>query len=154
MAKILITGSADGLGQLAAAKLIDEGHEVYLHSRNKQRSIEARERTPGAAGVFSADLSDIHQTTALVQKLNDMGRFDAIIHNAGVNRVSPKLIFTVNTIAPYLLTALVNAPSRLVYLKAWLGAHKYGWGLSSGRPANRSGDAGLALCDNRSCSAC
>lgn len=32
MARIMITGSADGLGQLAARQLIDQGHEV-AHQR-------------------------------------------------------------------------------------------------------------------------
>ena len=37
MASILITGSADGLGQLAAKALVDQGHRVVLHARNAER---------------------------------------------------------------------------------------------------------------------
>jgi NAD(P)-dependent dehydrogenase (short-subunit alcohol dehydrogenase family) len=41
MARIFITGSADGLGQLAAKQLVSEGHKVVLHARNKTRGQEA-----------------------------------------------------------------------------------------------------------------
>lgn len=38
MARIFITGSAGGLGKLAANALIHLGHQVVLHARNHQRS--------------------------------------------------------------------------------------------------------------------
>jgi len=37
MARIFITGSADGLGQLAAKELIKLGHQVVLHARNIEK---------------------------------------------------------------------------------------------------------------------
>jgi NAD(P)-dependent dehydrogenase (short-subunit alcohol dehydrogenase family) len=37
MARIFITGSADGLGLLAAKALIAQGHKVVLHARNEKR---------------------------------------------------------------------------------------------------------------------
>lgn len=53
-----------------------------------------------------------------------MGHFDAIIHNAGVYQVSNRLIFAVNTLAPYLLTCLIQRPERLIYLSS--GMHLQG----------------------------
>ena len=47
-----------------------------------------------------------------------MGHFDVIIHNAGVYQVSSELIFAVNTLAPYILTALIERPKRLIYLSS------------------------------------
>ena len=41
MARIFITGSADGLGQLAAKSLIEHGHKVVLHARNAGRVRDA-----------------------------------------------------------------------------------------------------------------
>lgn len=124
MARILITGSADGLGQLAAQQLVSQGHEVVLHARNKDRALDAMEKTKGAAAVLVADLANIEETKKLAEQVNALGRFDAVIHNAGVYQRSPKEIFTVNTLAPYILTCLIQKPSRLIYLSS--GMHLQG----------------------------
>ena len=84
MSKIFITGSTDGLGQMAAALLVQQHHEVVLHARNTERGREASRRTPGASGVLTGDLSSISETKDLAFQLNKLGPFDAIIHNAGV----------------------------------------------------------------------
>src|SRR5512140_3858643 len=54
----------------------------------------------------------------MAEEANAMGRFNAIIHNAGVYQVPNKLIFAVNTLAPYLLTCLIQRPERLIYLSS------------------------------------
>jgi NAD(P)-dependent dehydrogenase (short-subunit alcohol dehydrogenase family) len=41
MAKIFITGSADGLGHMAAKLLVNQGHQVVLHARNAERGQQA-----------------------------------------------------------------------------------------------------------------
>ena len=88
MARIFITGSADGLGKLAAARLVAEGHRVVLHGRTAQRAAEAMAAVPGAESALAGDLSSMAQTRALADQVNAignvMGRFDAVIHNAGV----------------------------------------------------------------------
>lgn len=118
MARIFITGSADGLGQLAAILLIAEGHQVVLHARNEKRGREALDKVPGAETVAIADLSSIEETIQLAQKVNALGTFDAVIHNAGVYYAPPKELFAVNTLAPYILTCLINKPKRLIYLSS------------------------------------
>jgi NAD(P)-dependent dehydrogenase (short-subunit alcohol dehydrogenase family) len=62
MAKAFITGSADGLGQLAANALIAQGHQVVLHARNEKRGQDALNKAPGAADVVIADLTSIDET--------------------------------------------------------------------------------------------
>jgi len=124
MARIFITGSADGLGQLAAKALIAQGHQVVLHARNEKRGQEALYRVPGGEGVLTADLGSMDETKHLASKVNGLGKFDAVIHNAGVYDASPKEIFTVNTLAPYLLTCLIQRPKRLIYLSS--GMHLQG----------------------------
>ncbi len=84
MARIFITGSADGLGQLAAKALIAWGHRVVLHARNERRGREALDKVPGAESVVTADLGSIDETKQLASKVNALGEFDAVIHNAGV----------------------------------------------------------------------
>jgi len=118
MARIFITGSADGLGQLAAKALIVQGHQVVLHARNEKRAKEALEKTPGAEKVVTGDLGIIAETIQLAEKVNALGKFDAVIHNAGVYHASAKELFAVNTVAPYILTCLVQKPKRLIYLSS------------------------------------
>jgi NAD(P)-dependent dehydrogenase (short-subunit alcohol dehydrogenase family) len=125
MARILITGSADGLGQLAASALIAQGHEVVFHARNQKRAREALHKVPGAETVLTADLSNIEETKQLAAKVNALGNFDAVIHNAGVYQASAEEIFTVNTLAPYILTCLIEKPQRLIYLSS--GMHLDGY---------------------------
>ena len=124
MATIFITGSADGLGQLAAKALIAQGHKVVLHARNEKRGQEALDSVPGAESVVTADLASIDETKQLASKVNALGKFDAVIHNAGVYNASAEVIFAVNTLAPYILTCLIKRPKRLIYLSS--GMHLQG----------------------------
>jgi NAD(P)-dependent dehydrogenase (short-subunit alcohol dehydrogenase family) len=120
MARIFITGSADGLGYLSAKALVEQGHKVVLHARNTERGREALKKVPGAENVLTGDLSSIEETTRLADKINLLGSFDAVIHNAGVYRAPAKDIFNINTLAPYILTCLIQKPERLIYLSSGL----------------------------------
>lgn len=124
MARIFITGSADGLGQLAAKSLVEKGHQVVLHARNEERGRNAIEKVPDAENVLTGDISSIEETIKLADKVNALGAFDAVIHNAGVYHSSAKEIFNVNTLAPYVLTCLIQKPKRLIYLSS--GMHLQG----------------------------
>jgi NAD(P)-dependent dehydrogenase (short-subunit alcohol dehydrogenase family) len=118
MSKIFITGSADGLGHLAAKALIADGHQVVLHARSEKRGQEALAKAPGAENVVTGDLGSIEETKQLASKVNALGKFDAVIHNAGVYQATAREIFTVNTLAPYILTCLIRRPERLIYLSS------------------------------------
>jgi len=124
MARIFITGSAGGLGHLAAKMLVSQGHQVVLHARTVERGRMALSKIPKAEKVLIADLSSMEETKMLAEEVNALGSFDAIIHNAGVYRVSIREIFAVNTLAPYMLTALIHPPKRLIYLSS--GMHLQG----------------------------
>ena len=123
MARIFITGSADGLGHLSAKQLVKQGHQVVLHARNAERGRDALKRIAGAENVLTADLSSIEETKALAKQVNALGTFDAVIHNAGVYQTAAKLIFAVNTLAPYILTSLIQKPKRLIYLSSGMHLH-------------------------------
>ncbi len=127
MAQVFITGSSDGLGLMAGELLLREGHDVTLHARNEQRAADLRARVPGAAHVVVGDLASIEQMRAVAEQANAIGRFDAVIHNAGVGyRESRRIetvdglahVFAINVLAPYLLTASMARPDRLVYLSS------------------------------------
>jgi NAD(P)-dependent dehydrogenase (short-subunit alcohol dehydrogenase family) len=118
MARVFLTGSADGLGQLSARALIAQGHKVVLHARNEKRGREALDNVPGAETVVTADLSSLDETKQLASKVNALGKFDAVIHNAGVYQAPSEAILAVNTLAPFVLTCLVERPKRLIYLSS------------------------------------
>jgi NAD(P)-dependent dehydrogenase (short-subunit alcohol dehydrogenase family) len=133
MSKVLITGSADGLGREAAKQLVRGGHEVVLHARDETRAQQAMAEVPGAAAALPGDLSSISSTRALADQINAAGFFDAIIHNAGIGyREATRRetedglehVFQTNVLAPYLLTALADRPARLIYLSS--GLHRSG----------------------------
>jgi len=133
MARVFITGSSDGLGQMAAQLLIEQGHSVVLQARSEQRGNDALAAVPGAENVVIGDLTSIAQTRHVAEQVNRLGSFDAVIHNAGVGYREPRRIatedglphvFAVNTLAPYILTALIQKPKRLVYLSS--GLHQSG----------------------------
>jgi len=144
MAKIFITGSADGLGLMEARMLVSQGHEVVMHGRSDQRAKEALSKVPGALTALAGDLASIAETKSLADKVNDLGPFDAVIHNAGVyhvphsSRTIDRLpeIFAVNSLAPYILTCLIKKPKRLIYTSS--GLHRSGDGslkdLTRSRP--------------------
>jgi NAD(P)-dependent dehydrogenase (short-subunit alcohol dehydrogenase family) len=132
--RIFITGSTDGLGRTAAGVLMGEGHDVVLHARTRERVAALGDLGPGAAGVVIGDLSSVAETRELADQVNDIGRMDAVIHNAGIY-LEPSRSATaeghaktlaVNTLAPYLLTALIDRPDRLIYLSS--GMHHAGAG--------------------------
>src|SRR5512139_3294377 len=124
MARIFITGSADGLGQLSTKSLANQGHQVVLHARNPERGRYVKQKVPGAEHIIVGDLSDIDETRNVAHEANALGRFDAVIHNAGVYQAQVRDIFMVNTIAPYILTCLIQKPGRLIYLSS--GMHLQG----------------------------
>jgi NAD(P)-dependent dehydrogenase (short-subunit alcohol dehydrogenase family) len=132
VARILITGSADGLGQSAAQRLVQAGHHVVLHARNERRGSEAARATPGAETVLVGDLSTLEGMTSVARQANALGSLDAVIHNAAVGPRERRAetedglehVFAINTVAPYLLTARIAPPSRLVFLSS--GLHRSG----------------------------
>lgn len=134
MARVVITGSTDGLGRAAAQALIAQGHDVVFHARSRERAAALSELTARAAGVVVGDLRSALETRSIADQVNDIGRMDAVIHNAGIYRTPGReatpeghsSILAVNTLAPYLLTALIERPARLGYLSS--GLHRGGAG--------------------------
>ncbi len=126
MARVFITGSSDGLGKMAAELLIEQGHRVVLHARNQIRAKQTFDAVPGAEAIVTGDLSSIAETKEVASQVNALGAFDAVIHNAGVGYREPKRmtddglphVFAINTLAPYILTATIEMPKRLVYLSS------------------------------------
>jgi NAD(P)-dependent dehydrogenase (short-subunit alcohol dehydrogenase family) len=139
VARLFITGSAGGLGLNAARALLQQGHEVVLHARNEPRLADAGAVRDQALGTVVGNLADVAETVRVAEQADQYGPFDAVIHNAGV--YSGSQIFSVNTVAPYILTALMTRPRRVVYISS--GMHRSGtpdlqgidWTNAARRPA-------------------
>ncbi|GAB4016136.1 SDR family NAD(P)-dependent oxidoreductase [Spirosoma koreense] len=114
---------------MAARLLLEKGNHVVLHARNEQRAEVALKANPSAETALVADLVSIAQTKELARQVNQLGNFDAVIHNAAVGYREPRKIntpdglphvFAINSLAPYLLTSLIEKPKRLIYLSSGL----------------------------------
>jgi NAD(P)-dependent dehydrogenase (short-subunit alcohol dehydrogenase family) len=134
MACVFITGSTEGLGRAAAEALLDGGHRVVVHARTSERAAAVGNLVPKGANVVIGDLASAVETRSIAEQVNAIGRMDAIIHNAGIYRVPGRgatpeghaTVLAVNTLAPYMLTALIERPRRLIYLSS--GLHRGGEG--------------------------
>ena len=84
MSRIFISGSSTGLGLMAGELLVQQGHQVVLHARDAARAEDARLALPRAEGVVEGDLDTIEGAKAVAERINELGRFDAVIHNAAV----------------------------------------------------------------------
>jgi NAD(P)-dependent dehydrogenase (short-subunit alcohol dehydrogenase family) len=132
MARVFVTGSTDGLGLVAARLLVEQGHRVTLHARNDVRAANARRSLRQAEDVVVGDFASIAETRRVAEQVNALGRYDAVIHNAGVGYREARIetidglehLFVINVLAPYLLTALITRPDRLIYLSS--GMHMSG----------------------------
>ncbi|KAF8195932.1 hypothetical protein K438DRAFT_1826753 [Mycena galopus ATCC 62051] len=126
MAHFFITGSSDGIGLLTAQRLLSRGHSVVLHARSPARADETRAKCPKASAILVGDLTSLDETKALAAEANKLGPYEAVLHNAGVytgmERVPGKSglpsLFAVNTLAPYLLTCLMDKPKRLLFVSS------------------------------------
>jgi NAD(P)-dependent dehydrogenase (short-subunit alcohol dehydrogenase family) len=131
MARVFVTGSTDGIGRETARQLLAAGHDVVAHAKVAERADQVRAVLPDLAEVVVGDLASLEQTRNLAAAATAAGPFDAVIHNAGVGGGESEKVLTadgiertfqVNTVAPYVLTALMPRPSRLVYVASGLQA--------------------------------
>ena len=156
MAIVFITGSSDGLGRAAAQSLLDDGHQVVLHARSADRARTIGELASRAAGIVIGDLSSAREVRGIADQVNSIGRMDAVIHNAGVYTARSRGstgeghagTLAVNTLAPYMLSALIERPERLVYLSS--GLHRGGArSLDDLDWTKRPWDAGRAYAESK-----
>ena len=125
MARIFITGSHDGLGLMLGQLLAEEHHEVVLHARTDQRAVDTRRALPAAHDVLVADVSTLAGMRTVADAAAAHGRFDAVVHNVAIGYQEPRRretedglseLWAINVLAPYVLTALMERPARLIYL--------------------------------------
>lgn len=137
---ILITGSTDGIGELTAHKLAEQGARVLIHGRNQQKvdrvAEEIRNQTVSdKIETYLADFSALVNVREMTKKIrSDHNSLDVLINNAGigfgekreVSQDGYELRFAVNYLAPFLLTHLLlpslkKAPSSRIVNVASVG---------------------------------
>ena len=121
MARIFITGSAQGLGLMTGQLLAEGGHEVVLHARDAARAAATRAALPAVAGMVEGDVATLAGMRAVAAQVNAFGSFDAVIHNVAIGYREPRrditadglpALFATNVLAPYALTAPMQAADR------------------------------------------
>ncbi|TWB19051.1 NADP-dependent 3-hydroxy acid dehydrogenase YdfG [Nitrospirillum amazonense] len=100
---IVITGASSGFGALAARALAQAGHTVYATMRDTRgRNAPQVEKAKAYAAEHGVDLrtaemdvqSDASVEAAVAQIINEAGRLDVIVHNAGHMSFGPAEAFT------------------------------------------------------------
>jgi NAD(P)-dependent dehydrogenase (short-subunit alcohol dehydrogenase family) len=130
MARVFVTGSSTGLGLMAGQLLAEQGHDVVLHARDAARASGTGAELGRDVPVVTGDVSTIAAMRSVAEQANGFGPFDTVIHNVAVGYRERQIrtedglphLFAINTLAPYVLTALIERPKRLVYLSS--GMHR------------------------------
>ncbi len=114
---IMITGSTDGIGKLAATKLAQSGLQIILHGRNPEKLstvLEEIKSTTGNQNItgYVADFSNLDDVKSMVAKIKEgNASIDVLVNNAGIfkteNTIAENGIdirMVVNYLAPVVLT--------------------------------------------------
>ena len=117
MKTIMITGSTDGIGKLAAVKLAKKGHHLILHGRNSEKLSKVIQEIKTASDNqnikgYVADFSKLEEVKSMASKIiRDQVVIDVLVNNAGIfktsNTISENGIdvrMVVNYLAPFELT--------------------------------------------------
>jgi NADP-dependent 3-hydroxy acid dehydrogenase YdfG len=134
----LVTGASSGIGAATARRLAAEGSAVALAARRIDRlealATELREQG-GRAVAIEADITDREQAVAAVKRtVEELGRLDTVINNAGVMLLGPAvdapvdewdrmvalnvqgLLYVTHAAVPHLLEAAETGPRRVADL--------------------------------------
>ncbi|WP_433258871.1 SDR family NAD(P)-dependent oxidoreductase [Streptosporangium sp. CA-135522] len=133
----VVTGGNRGIGYAIAARLLQDGCEVVLVARDRERGEAARASLAESGGtrvrLVVGDLSSVRKARAAAEALGEScPRIDVLVHNAGLwpSRRMPsegglEQAFVTNHLAPFLLNhelepLLVASRARVVQVSAGL----------------------------------
>jgi NADP-dependent 3-hydroxy acid dehydrogenase YdfG len=91
----LVTGASSGIGEATAKRLAAEGAAVAVAARRVDRLEQLVGEIEGAGGralAIESDVTDRAQAESLVERtVNELGRLDTVVNNAGVMLLGPAL---------------------------------------------------------------
>jgi NADP-dependent 3-hydroxy acid dehydrogenase YdfG len=131
----LVTGASSGIGEAAALALAERGAAVALAARRGDRLADLAKRIGeggGRALVIEADITERDQAEGAVrQTVEELGRLDTLVNNAGVMLLGPVvgapvdewermvsinvmgLLYCAHAALPHLLQAAETDPRRV-----------------------------------------
>jgi NADP-dependent 3-hydroxy acid dehydrogenase YdfG len=131
----LVTGASSGIGEATAEALAAQGARVALVARRRDRLESLAERLGDEALVIEADVGERERAEAAVQQaVDECGRLDIVINNAGVMLLGPienapleewermlsvnvaGLLYVAHAALPHLLQAAESDPRRVADL--------------------------------------
>jgi NAD(P)-dependent dehydrogenase (short-subunit alcohol dehydrogenase family) len=124
LTRILITGSAQGLGRAAATTLVGDGHQVVVHAATPTARLRRRTWSIAVRPWLWAIFASAAQTRHLADQVNQLGGWTPssttpVSTATAIANPSPEghpRVLAVDTLAPYLLRGLIHRPDRLIYL--------------------------------------
>ena len=86
---VLITGASTGIGAAVAIAMGAQGAKIAVHYNSSeadaQRVVDTITKAGGEAFALKADVTDVGQTTKLVEDAaKHFGRLDGLVNNAGL----------------------------------------------------------------------
>ncbi len=134
----LVTGASSGIGHATALALAAQGAAVALAARRTDRLEELAEsirKDGGNVVTITADVTDQEQARAAVQQtVDELGRLDTVVNNAGVMLLGPivdapveeweqmvhlnvlGLLYVAHAALPHLLSAAEEGPREVADL--------------------------------------
>ncbi len=134
----LVTGASSGIGEATAANLAARGAAVALVARRTDRLEELASSIASSGGkavTITADVTDREQAIrAVTTTVEQLGRLDTVINNAGVMLLGPivdapveewdrmvdlnvkGLLYVAHAALPHLLAAAEDGPRRVADL--------------------------------------
>ena len=133
---VVVTGAGRGMGQAMAERLAAEGARVAVTDIDGESALAAAKALDGAAG-FRLDITDAAEVTARIAEVTAaLGPIDALVNNAGWDKLSP-FLDTDEDLWDRIIDINLRGPIRMV--KAVLPAMVE---RRAGRIVNISSDAG------------
>jgi len=90
---VIVTGASAGIGRATVETLATRGANIALTARRGERLnklVEELDRFPGRRVAVPGDIQDAPFACSLVeQTINEFGRVDVLINNAGLGHYSP-----------------------------------------------------------------
>ena len=120
--RVLVTGGAQGLGEIIAARVIDLGGTVVIADVQDDVGELTAERLGAAASFEHLDVSSADDWAAVMDRVTDrLGGLDALVNNAAILHMGPleemdperaRLLLEINLLGPLLGTRAITPVLR------------------------------------------